>query len=72
MRFLSRLWWWKRNWSRAESFAKEAIEVLDSQPSSKAKAMAYSNMAQLKMLTEKLDECLYWGEKAIMIAKGTE
>jgi len=26
-------------------------------------------MAQLKMLTEKLDECLYWGEKAIKIAK---
>jgi len=69
MRFLSRLWWWSGNWSRAESFANEAIEVLDSQPSSKAKAMAYSNMAQLKMLTEKLDECLYWGEKAIVIAK---
>ncbi len=69
MRFLSRLWWWNGNWNRAESFAKEAIEVLDNQPSSKAKAMAYSNMAQLKMLTEKLDECLYWGEKAIVIAK---
>ena len=48
---------------------EEAIEILDSQPSSKAKAMAYSNMAQLKMLTEKLDECLYWGEKAIVIAR---
>jgi ATP/maltotriose-dependent transcriptional regulator MalT len=69
MRFLSRLWWWNGNWNRAESFAKEAIEVLDNQPSSKAKAMAYSNPAQLKMLTEKLDECLYWGEKAIVIAK---
>jgi ATP/maltotriose-dependent transcriptional regulator MalT len=69
MRFLSRLWWWSGNWNRAESFAKEAIEVLDGQPSSKAKAMAYSNLAQLKMLTEKLDECLYWGEKAILIAK---
>ena len=31
--------------------------------------MAYSNMSQLKMLTEKLDECLYWGGKAIAIAK---
>ena len=69
MRFLSRLWWWSGNWNRAESFAKEAIEVLESQPSSKAKAMAYSNLAQLKMLTEKLDECLYWGGKAITIAK---
>jgi len=69
LRFLSRLWWWSGNWNRAESFGKESIEVLENQPSSKAKAMAYSNMAQLKMLTEKLDECLYWGEKAIMIAR---
>jgi predicted ATPase/DNA-binding CsgD family transcriptional regulator len=68
MRLLSRLWWWSGNWHRAENFAKEAIEVLESQPSSKAKAMAYSNMAQLKMLTERLDECLFWGEKAIAIA----
>ena len=69
MRLLSRLWWWSGNWHRAENFAKEAIEVLESQQSSKAKAMAYSNLAQLKMLTEKLDECLYWGEKAIAIAR---
>jgi len=69
MRLLSRLWWWSGNWHRAENFAKEAIEILESQPSSKAKAMAYSNLAQLKMLTEKLDECLYWGEKAIAIAR---
>jgi ATP/maltotriose-dependent transcriptional regulator MalT len=69
MRLLSRLWWWSGNWHRAENFAKEAIEVLESEPSSKAKAMAYSNLAQLKMLTEKLDECLYWGEKAIAIAR---
>lgn len=69
MRILSRLWWWSGNWKRAESFANEAIKVLDGQPSSKAKAMAYSNLAQLKMLIEKLDECLCWGEKAIAIAK---
>jgi len=69
MRLLSRLWWWSGNWHRAESFAKEAIEVLETQPSSKAKAMAYSNLAQLKMLSERLDECLHWGEKAIAIAK---
>ncbi|HEV8508011.1 MAG TPA: LuxR C-terminal-related transcriptional regulator [Chitinophagaceae bacterium] len=69
MRLLSRLWWWSGNWHRAENFAKEAIDVLENQPSSKAKAMAYSNLAQLKMLTEKLDECLYWGEKAITIAR---
>jgi hypothetical protein len=72
MRFLSRLWWWSGNWNRAESFAKEAIEVLNGQPSSKAKAMAYSNLAQLKMLTEKLDECLYWGRKSYCDREGIE
>ena len=35
----------------------------------KAKAMAYSNMSQLKMLSDQTDECIYWGEKAIAIAK---
>jgi len=69
LRFLSRLWWFEGNNQKAESFAAEAIEVLNNQPSSKAKAMAYSNMSQLKMLSDHTDECLHWGEKAIAIAQ---
>ena len=68
LRFLSRLWWFEGNHQKAEHFAKQAIAVLDEQPSSKAKAMAYSNMAQLKMLSDQTDECIYWGEKAIAVA----
>ena len=67
-RFLSRLWWFEGNHQQSESFARKAIEVLDSQPSSKAKAMAYSNMAHLKMLSDDTDDCIYWGKKAIEIA----
>ncbi|HET9824829.1 MAG TPA: response regulator transcription factor, partial [Chitinophagaceae bacterium] len=68
LRFLSRLWWFEGNHQRSESFAQQAVEVLDNQPSSKAKAMAYSNMSQLKMLSDCTDQCISWGEKAIDIA----
>jgi DNA-binding CsgD family transcriptional regulator len=69
LRFLSRLWWFDGNRKNAERFAGEAIEVLDSQPSSSAKAMAYSNMSQLKLLSDQTDECISWGKKAIAIAR---
>ena len=68
LRFLSRLWWFDGNRKQAESFGVQAIEVLDKQPSSKAKAMAYSNMSQLKMLSDEIAECIAWGEKATAIA----
>ncbi len=68
MRFLSRLWWLDGNQKQAESFGWQAIAVLDNQPPSKAKAMAYSNMSQLKMKSEQTEECISWGEKAIAVA----
>ena len=69
LRFLSRLWWFEGNRKRAEQYAGQAIEVLDPQTASRAKAMAYSNMSQLKMLSEQSEECIFWGEKAIAMAK---
>jgi len=69
MRFLSRLWWFDGNKRQSESYGNQAIEILQDQPSSKAKAMAFSNMSQLKMLSDQIDECLLWGEKAIAIAQ---
>jgi hypothetical protein len=69
MRFLSRLWWFDGNRAEAEKFGKLAIEILESQPSSKPKAMALSNMSQLKMLSEDHDECIYWGTMAIELEK---
>lgn len=68
-RFLSRLWWYEGNHNNAMSFGKQAVEILDNQPSSKARAMAYSNMSHLKMTSNLPDECVFWGEKAISIAK---
>jgi tetratricopeptide (TPR) repeat protein len=69
MRFLSRLWWFNGNRKKAESFAVRAIDFLDKQAASKEKAMAYSNMSQLKMLSDEPADCIYWGEKAIEMAK---
>ena len=69
LRFLSRMWWLDSNTKQAESFAAEAIEVLDNQPSSAVKAMAFSNMSQLKMLCDQNMESLTWGEKAIAVAE---
>ena len=69
LRFLSRLWWFDGNRKKAEAFAMQAIEVLDKLPPSKAKAMAYSNMSHLRMLSDEPVECMLWGEKAIALAK---
>jgi DNA-binding CsgD family transcriptional regulator/nucleoside-triphosphatase THEP1 len=69
MRFLSRLWWFDGNRKQAESYAMQAIEVLQDLPASNAKAMAYSNISQLKMLSDQADECILWGQKAITMAR---
>ncbi|MDO6435149.1 LuxR C-terminal-related transcriptional regulator [Flavitalea sp. BT771] len=69
MRFLSRLWWFSGNRKQAENYAFQAIEVLEDQPSSTVKAMAFSNLSQLKMMAHQAEECMAWGEKAIAIAK---
>jgi len=66
--FLSRLWWFDGNRRQAERFAQEAIDTLADQPSSRPKAMAFSNLSQLKMLSDQTVECIHWGEKAIRIA----
>lgn len=69
LRFLSRLWWFEGNRAQAEALGFEAIGVLEHQPVSAIKAMAYSNMAQLKMLADQVEACLYWGERAIAMAE---
>ena len=69
LRFLSRLWWFDGNRDEAEKYGKEAIQILESLPSSRAKAMAFSNMSQLKMFSEEIPECVKWGNIAIQMAR---
>jgi DNA-binding CsgD family transcriptional regulator len=69
MRSLSRLGWVDGNRKQAEDFARQAIDLLHDQPDSKSKAMAYSNLSQLTMIYSQYPEAVYWGEKAMLIAK---
>ena len=69
LRILSRLWWFHGNHKEAVSYGDLAVEVLEHQPSSRAKAMTFSNISQLKMLSDQVKECIYWGERAIAIAR---
>ena len=69
LRFLSRLWWLNGNRKKAEEYATQAIDVLADQPVSRAKAMAFSNMSQLKMHADKNEESILLAEMAIAFAK---
>jgi DNA-binding CsgD family transcriptional regulator len=69
MRLLSRLWWVEANRNEAEKYGKQAIEILQTQPVSKAKAMAFANMSALKMYADEIDECIELGTLAIEMAK---
>lgn len=69
LRFLSRLWWYEGNRSQAEKLGVKAVNELQNAPASRAKAMAYSNMAALKMLADQTEECLAWGQKASELAQ---
>jgi DNA-binding CsgD family transcriptional regulator len=69
LRFLSHLWRIEGNGRNAEKYAIQAIEVLRDQPTSIAKAMAFSNMCQLKLICDEAEGCIVWGEKTIEMAK---
>jgi len=69
LRFLSRLCWYDGNRDDAEKYGIEAIQILESLPPSRAKAMAFSNMSQLKLFSEEIAECEKWGNMAIEMAR---
>ena len=69
LRLLSRLWWFAGNRKNASAYATQAVETLDDQPASPAKAMACSNMSQLYMLSKESAKSIHWGEKAIEMAR---
>ena len=69
LRWLSRMHWFQRNGVEAEAAAVAALELLEPLPPGPELAMAYSNLAQLRMLASDLAETLRWGEKAIALAE---
>ena len=69
LRWLSRLAWFRGGGESARKFAHEAIAMLERLPPGSELAMAYSNMAQLCMLSEDGQEAVQWGERALELAE---
>ena len=68
-RWLSRLAWFAGDGTEAEAEARRAIAILEPLPSSPELAMAYSNMAQLRMLAGDVTGTRDWGGRAIDLAE---
>jgi DNA-binding CsgD family transcriptional regulator/tetratricopeptide (TPR) repeat protein len=67
--WLSRLYWWLGKGDEAVSTGLAAVEVLSTVGRSNELAMAYSNLAQLFMLSQKADAAEVWADKAITLAR---
>jgi DNA-binding CsgD family transcriptional regulator/tetratricopeptide (TPR) repeat protein len=68
-RWLSRLAWFAGDNTLAAEEAHRAIELLEALPPGAELAMAYSNLAQLRMLAEDLLGARDWGGRAIELAE---
>ena len=68
-RWLSRLAWFAGDRKSAEREAQRAIELLEPLEPGPELAMAYSNVAQLKMLESAHAEAIDWGQRAIELAE---
>ena len=71
LRWLSRVYcyWFQGHGAEPEAAAIAALDVLETLPPGPELAMAYSNLAQLRMLDHDLDGTLLWGNRAIALAE---
>jgi len=69
LRCLSRFSYLVGDREAADRFGAQAVELLKTAPDGPELAMAYSNLSQLAMLAERLDEALALGAKAIELAE---
>jgi DNA-binding CsgD family transcriptional regulator/tetratricopeptide (TPR) repeat protein len=69
LRWLSRFHWLMGQRAPAERYAREATDLLETLPPGPELAMAYSNRAQLHMLSDNVAETLRWGHRAIELAE---
>jgi DNA-binding CsgD family transcriptional regulator/tetratricopeptide (TPR) repeat protein len=68
-RWLSRLAWFAGDRKAAEEEARLAIELLEPHDPGPELAMAYSNVAQLKMLEYSHADAVDWGQRAVELAE---
>jgi DNA-binding CsgD family transcriptional regulator/tetratricopeptide (TPR) repeat protein len=64
----SRLQWFQGEAEAARASAREAVEFLEPDGESVELAFAYSNLSQLSMLRQDIDEAIRWGEPALEMA----
>ena len=69
LRWLSRFAYLLGDRQAADMFGAQAVTLLETVPVSAELAMAYSNLSQLAMLAERLDETLALGARAIELAE---
>ncbi|RUZ30723.1 MULTISPECIES: AAA family ATPase [unclassified Mesorhizobium] len=69
LRWLSRFAYLLGDRPAADLFGAQAVALLEAVPASAELAMAYSNLSQLAMLAERLDETLSLGGRAIELAE---
>lgn len=69
LRWLSRLSWSLGDKAAAESYAAEAVATLEALPPGRELAMAYSNLAQLRMLEDNVSGAVDWGMRALNLAE---
>jgi DNA-binding CsgD family transcriptional regulator len=55
--------------TEAEEAGRQAVELLERLPPSRELAAAYSNVAQLRMITDDRADAIAWGTKAITLAE---
>jgi DNA-binding CsgD family transcriptional regulator/tetratricopeptide (TPR) repeat protein len=68
-RWLSRLTWCLGQNADSERYAAAAVSTLERLGPGPGLAMAYSNLAQLRMLADDHTEAVHWGGKAIELAR---
>jgi DNA-binding CsgD family transcriptional regulator/tetratricopeptide (TPR) repeat protein len=71
-RWLSRLSWVLGQNADSERYAAAAVTTLEPLGPGRELAMAYSNVAQLRMLADDTAEAVRWGTKAIKLARELE
>lgn len=69
LRWLSRLAWFRGDDVEAQRYGTQAVMLLESLPPGSELAMAYSNLAQLRMLAGDTDTTIHWGRLASELAE---
>src|SRR5690606_37453032 len=72
LRCLAYLHWYRGEAATAFRFAREAVRVLDGSPPSPERAMAYSYLSQLHMLSDRAEEAIAWGQRALELAEALD